>query len=282
MSILTLADWKTYTGTTVATYDTFVTAALPVVQDQIENYCDRHFDSTNYYQWFSYDNYLVLPEWPMNNLLFIGGSDTVATIVITGTYTVEVFNTKVCVTDEALTTTTFLFSAYANITLLLAAITAAFATIVFTIQSGYATCPPQRLRTGLVTDTLYGAKQLTVGFRKPDLSNRILELGYDASYGFLYSLGESYDDVIYLAWNAGYAYADMPKGLQMVEANIIKDMVQNMTAGAGGAALNPFINSEEFTNYSYTTGNISFIIQYLRKEFMRYYDALEFYKKKEI
>ena len=282
MSICNLADYKVLTDTTVATYDTFITAVLPVVQDQIESYCDRHFDSASYYQWFQYDKYMVLPEWPINNIKFVGCSDTVATVAVTGTFTIEVFNTKVSVTNEALTTTDFLFTGYANVTLLLAAITAAFGGIVFTIQTGYATCPPQRLRTGLVTDTLYGAKQVVASYRKPDLSNRILELGFDATLGFSYSAEEFYEDMVYIAWTAGYAYADMPKGLQMVEANIIKDMIQNMTSGVGGVALNPFINSETLTNYSYTLGNISFVIQYLRKEFMRYYDALEFYKKKEI
>jgi len=281
--ILSLADYKIYTNTTVATYDTFISAVLPVVDEQIEAYCDRHFTAQDYYQWFAFDKYLVLPEWPCNNILFIGGSDTFATLVITGTYTIEVFTTKVSVTDgSTFVTTDFLFSAYATVQLLCNAITAAFAGIVFTITAAYTGVTPKLLRTGLVTDTLYGAKQMTLAYRKPDLSNRILEIGYDASLGFSYSLAETYDDVLYLAWNAGYSYSAMPKGLQMVEANIIKDMILNMSSGINGAALNPFITSESLTNYSYTIGNLAIVVQYLRKEFMRYYDALEFYKKKEI
>jgi hypothetical protein len=44
MAIITLAEWKTYTGTTGTTYDTQVSALIPIVQADFVEMCNFDFN----------------------------------------------------------------------------------------------------------------------------------------------------------------------------------------------------------------------------------------------
>ena len=271
--ILTLAQYKSLQGITVATNDTLISALLTPVQAAIESYCDRKFDTDTYYQWFSFSQNVVLPQYPVTQISMLGYSEVFASIVITGEFTIEIKSDRISVTTGAFVTTDFTFAAFANITLITAAITAAFPTITFTLTATYATATPYRLRTGVVYDTLYGAAPSKLAYRIPDDSNRIIEIGFDLSLGFVYAWDEYFKDTIFVCWKGGYTSTSMPTDLQLLMSNIVRDIVDADTSNITG-----LFKSESLTNYSYTLADPSQIRRFLSK----YYEELENWKKKTI
>lgn len=251
MSILTLADYKTLTGTTVATNDALITALLPVAQSNIETYCDRLFDTTRYGEWFKFtgDRHIVLPQYPVTSIMFLGYPATVANIVIaSGSYNIEVTKTGVTVTNDAnFAQDTYLFAANTTLALLKTEIEDDYpAIITVNIETGYTTMNSLLLQTGS-GNTWTGAVRLDSQARMLDRSDRIFEVAYNSVFVMSYQTDMVYNDNIYVMWYGGYAYADMPKDLQMIEADIVGDYLDIATTG-----VSTIIKSQTITNYSIT------------------------------
>lgn len=70
MSLVTLADMKTYLGEATTTYDTFLQAQLDLYSSTVENYCGRKFEQASYVQTYyksdftSQDRELTLYHFP--------------------------------------------------------------------------------------------------------------------------------------------------------------------------------------------------------------------------
>ena len=77
MSIISLDDYKSLTNTTSAADDTFINVLIPVVSSQLQDYCDRIFDKQKNYQWFCFDYELILPQWPINDVLFVCSPESI-------------------------------------------------------------------------------------------------------------------------------------------------------------------------------------------------------------
>jgi len=249
MSILTLATYKALTNTTVNTYDTLIGNLLPVAQKNIETYCDRLFDSTRYYQWFhfNYDRLVVLPEYPVQQIVFVGYPALVATATIaTGSYNIEVTSTGVTVTNDAnFAQDTYNFNPNDTLLKLKTEIEDDYpGSITIAIDPSYTNMNSLLLRSGSGREWT-GAVRLDCQVRKQDRSDRIMEFAYDSAFVFSYANDYIFNDELYVIWNAGYDYADMPKDLQMIEANIIRDYLNIITGN-----INPLIKKQTITNYS--------------------------------
>lgn len=57
MSLVTLAEMKTYLGISATTYDTFLTTEIDIISTAINNYCGRDFELKNYTQTIYADNF---------------------------------------------------------------------------------------------------------------------------------------------------------------------------------------------------------------------------------
>lgn len=251
MSILTLARYKELTNTSVVTNDTLIGYLMPVVQEMIESYCDRAFDNTSYYQWFHFtgDRTIVLPEYPVNNIVYLGYPSKVATVAYTtGSYNIEVTKTGVTITNDAdLTYNTYAFSPNNTLDKLRIEIEDDFGpNMTVTIESGYTAYNSYLLQTGTGKEW-NGAIRLDAQARLQDRSDRVIELAYNSAFVMNYATDYVFNDELYVIWKAGYEYADMPKNLQMIEAMIIRDYLNLITL-----KINSLVKSQTITNYSIT------------------------------
>jgi len=276
MSIISLADYKSLTGTTSAADDTLLTALLPGINDLVEKYCDRHFDLANYRIWQNYYNPIIVPEYPINKILMIGAPQNVANLswATTDDFAVEIREDSIIITDTgdfALTSQTFLFSNYTTLLALKTKIEDDW-DIAVTIVSGYDSLNPLLLKTG-TGQAWYGAIRCTVDFRILDDSQRCLEL-YGAWFSYC-CMAPNLDNNLFVMWSAGYTAATMPYGLKLTTAYILRDWLNFKKMGSKG-----LLKSESVTNYSYTNFspnefNVHDLLQ-------NYYGDLEPWVKKQI
>jgi len=276
MSLLTLAEYKTLTNTTDGTYDAYITSLLPVVQSQVEEYCDRHFDKDIYNQWFFVDGelpWITLPEYPVTDLLFTGVPRNVATLTITGNYNVEVKGDSVTVTNLLnYNQDTYTFDSQPTLADLKTEIEDDYGPqISVSLVSGYETTLSKFLKQGNNLDW-YAAVTEDIAIRLMDRSDRTVLVPY-YSYTYCFVDPYAYYGNILLIWQAGYLTADVPQDLKMICAMIIKDYISL----AKNANLGLF-KSESITNYSYTLGDIKEIKNILGN----YSLQLEAYRKKNI
>lgn len=276
MSILSLAQYRTLSNTTNADgFDAYITALLSVVQTEIESYCDRLFDDSRYYQWFHYsgDRLIVLPEYPVEQIIYIGYPAKVATISYTsGNYNIEITKTSVIITNDAdFTQNIYVFSTFTTLALMKVAIEGAYpAIITLTIETGYTTMNTLLLRTGSGLEWTGGVR-LDTNVRLIDRSDRVIEFAYNTPFIMSYSNDYIFNDELIVIWNAGYTTATMPKDLQMAEMLIIKDyLALSKKADIG------LMKSETVTNYSYTLADQELISDLVKK----YSGILDGYVKK--
>lgn len=274
--IITLSDYKSLTGTTVAIDDALLTALLPGVNDLVERYCDRHFDLANYRIWQNYYNPIILPEYPINKILMIGAPQNVANLswATTDDFSVEIREDGVVITDTghyALTSQTFLFSAYPTLLDLKTKIEDDW-DIIVTIVSGYDTLNSMLLKTG-TGQAWYGAIRCSVDFRILDDSQRCLEL-----YGPWFSyccMVPNLDNNLFVMWSAGYTSTSMPKGLQLTTAYILRDWLNFKKMGSKGLLKSEQITHYQYQNFSPNEFNVHDLID-------MYKGDLDFYTKKQI
>lgn len=270
MAILSLADYRTLTNTVSGTDDAYITELLAVVQSQMESYCDRLFDAQNYSQWYKYSHYIVLREYPVNSVKFIGTLQKLATFS-SDDYNYEVTSTALNITDGSLTTTTITFGgAISVLTDIKTAVEAAIPGLTLTIDTGYANISYKLLRVGTGKD-MYGAVRSDCQTKLIEDENRTLELLADSSFLFFYATDFCTDINMYVVYNAGYTSTTMPLDLQMICANIVHDMSLIESADVTG-----IYKSETLGDYSYTLADQTQINELI---FTKYSKALDAYVK---
>jgi hypothetical protein len=277
MALVTVAEVKSYTSLGDGD-NAIITTLIPAVQSSIENYCDRLFDAQDYSIWTYYSNEIMLENYPINYVKFIGYVNEVAVFTDTtdnNQYTYEVTASRelgtlvsLAITDNALTTTTFAFATYTNLTLLKAAVELAIPAITMTITSGFETMSYKLLKQG-TGRYLYGAERSNATTMITD--NRTLVIMQ--SLDFLFNSDLYMTTPIYIVYNAGYATADVPAALKQITSNIIKDCTSVVNS-----KLSTLMKSESLTNYSYTLSDSSTINEVVSN----YSVELDFYRKKSI
>ena len=293
MSILTLATYKSLTGTTSAVNDTLINSLIAPVQDQIEQYTDRKFDAADYFEWFPYTSNLFVKQFPINYVKYLGYSAYVAQFD-SDDYNYQITPTGIVVTSSVtFTSTTFLFATYANLTLLKTAIELALPAITLTIQAGYETMNYRLLKLGTGRQ-VYGAEKYDITTSVDNSESNFVQLQPGIGDAYPIAWGIVNDRPLLLVYNGGYAYADMPSGLQLIMANVIKEIVSSLTAGgsgsnSSGSGITGIYKSESIGDYSYTladggtTVNGSVIgAADVAKFVSKFSDDLYVYKKKII
>ena len=271
MAIITTADYETLTNSTLdAQESAYVTAMIPVVQDQIERYCDRKFDVATYYEWYKYAKFVLLNQYPINNVYYIGSPVNAGTFS-NDDYNYQITDTGLTITDDAFTSNTLTFGgAVANLTDIKTWVEANYPLITLDIVSGYASLRYQFLRTGTGREII-GTTRNDIQTKLLESENRTLEILRD-SYTMMW---DSCETNLHIVYNAGYAEADMPYMLQNIMVNIIKDVKNINDAGITG-----LYQSENITNYSYSLG--AGVTEYVGKELDKYSADLDYFKKKYI
>jgi len=245
MSILTTAECRTLTGLP-ASDNAYIAAAIPAAQDMIERWCDRSFDQQEHYRWFPYQPTVVLPQWPVTKLIYVGTPAAAATMTVTsGDLGFEVMNTKFTV-FSGFTGTDFTFAANPTLADLKVAVEAATASTMALELAGTVRCELLMPSSGT---RLYGAQRVDVGCRIADGTDRVLEILEDSSFTSLMWTDMFPTAEFYLRWQAGYATAGMPQALKQACANIVKDL-HDIQLHDGT------LKSRTITNYSETMSDI--------------------------
>lgn len=275
MALLTTAEYESYTNTTLTPAETtYVNTLIGIVQDQIETYCDRKLDATDYLEWYKYSRYLVLRQYPVNHIKYVGELDLVGSFD-SEDYNYEWTSTALYITDNTLTTTTITFGgAITTLTDIKTAVELALPAITLTINSGYTNLNYKLIRVGTGRD-IYGAKRNDCQTKLVEDENRTVEFVMDSGFVFFTSADTVCDTNVLMVYNAGWATADMPEALKQIAVNIIKDIMNIQTAGMTG-----LYQSETITNYSYTLGQN--VTQYVGKELDKYTDLLQPFVKKTV
>jgi len=276
MGIITAADYATLTNQTLTPAQTvYVNALIPVVQDEIERYCDRYFDSADYLEWFKYSKYIVLRQYPVTAIKYLGELDEVGVFSNSTDYTYEFTSTTLKVTDGNLSTTTITFGgAISNLTDIKTAFELAYPLVTLTITSGYNLLSYKLIRPGTGT-SIMGAKRNDCQTKLIEDENRTLEIMMDSAFQFWVATDYTTDVNVFIAYTAGYSSTTMPKMLQMVMCNIVKDVMNIQSAGITG-----LYESETITNYSYKLG--ANVTAYVGQEITKYYGDLEVFRKRVI
>jgi len=277
MAIITSADYESITGITLNPAETArVNSLIPIVQSQIETYCDRYFDSATYSEWFDYSKYIVLRQYPVTLIKYVGTANKVATFSNTSSYTFNIAPTQIDIIDDNLSSTTITLGG-TNDTLsnVSSAVTTAIPTMTLTVEAGYESMNYQLFRSG-TGENLYGAVRSTVATRLLDDENRTVELLSLTDSYFPYSANYCcFDHNVFIVYTAGYTAATYPKALQYICAMIIKDVINIQDAGITG-----LLTGETITNYSWQSN--AEMIGYVGKEMDKYLGELEPFVKKVI
>ena len=292
--IMTVAEVKAQIGIPVATttFDIQIASWIPVVRSQMEMYCDRKFLKWNWQQWFEYDRAIILPQYPVNNILHLG--TPVAAISITDTSNNLQFFVnqpdssnytaipKFVVTDSSdFTTTEFLFSTYTTIGDLKTAVEAAFATVTMAVSTApvpdFSTMNTLRLRRGSGY-TIYASIQQNVLYRIDDNTQRTLIIPQNVIVQFN-ALDYWFETSLLIMWEAGYTpQENVPQALQFIVSSIIRDMMSLYDLDSSGVPKNIF-KSETLGDYSYTLDPSSMISNLINE---KYAAQLEIWRKKSI
>jgi len=268
MAILDLATYRTLTNTVNGADDAYITQLLAVTQSQMESYCDRKFDPQDYKEWYKYSRFLILREYPVNAIKFIGTLQKMATFS-SDDYNYEITSTALNVTDNTLTTITVTFGgAITTLTDIKTAIEAAIPGLTLTIDTGCSGLSYKLLRVGTGKD-IYGAVRSDCQTKLVEDENRTVELLSDSSFIFFYATDFCTDINMYVVYNAGYLV--MPLDLQMVCADIVRDMSYINSASVTG-----IYKSETLGDYSYTLADQTQINELI---FTKYSQTLDLYVK---
>ena len=284
MAIITTTDYASYTNTTLTPAQTaYINALIPVVQDQIEQYLDRKLDETTYLEWYKYSRYIVLRQYPVTAIKYLGELDEVAKFSNLDDYTYEITQTALKVTDNALTTTTVTFGgAILTLADIKTAIEAALPPLTLTISTGYNNLSYKLLRVGTGAEVM-GARRNDCQTKMIEDENRTLEILMDSAFQFWIQTDYTCDTNVFVAYTAGYLTADMPKALKMVAVNVIKDILDIQGLGNSNGVSSVY-KSQTITNYSYTLadGMTGFTTANIASVVAKYYGDLEVFVKKSV
>ena len=282
--LISLAELKAYTGITGTTSDSLLTNLIHSVQDAVEVYLDRRLMRWTYQQWFEYDRALILPQWPVNNVFFIGTPVNCVTIAdSTNSYTFNINQTngvnptiipQLTVTNGyTLVSQNFPFATYTNLAQLKVAVEAACAGVTLTLVTSPTYNWPDMntlcLRAGSGLN-LYGAVRQNVLYRIDDGTNRTLIIPQDVIVQFN-ALDYWFETSLLVIWDAGYDQASVPTGLKQIISDMCDDYLNLSKINGGG-----LIKSETIKNYSYTLADTSTVFDIVKN----HSSDLEPYRKK--
>jgi hypothetical protein len=253
--LISLAEVKALTGLTSAN-DSIINSLIPSVAEQIETYLDRRLCKYTWFEWKKYDNNLELSQYPINNVLMMGTPTQVITITDTSdaynfnitqedntNYTIK---SKLSVINQStFAVTDYSFDTYITLTDLKTAVETAIPAITITIEAGYETQNTKCLRSG-TGKSVYGVVKQDILYRIDDNSNRYLSIPNNIYLNFNV-VDCWFDNVLFVAYSAGYDSTDVPAGLKLIVANIIKDCVNINSLGSSS-----LLKSESIKNYSYS------------------------------
>lgn len=247
MAILTLADFKAMMGVTTSADDALYNSLLPAAQGAVEAYCDRKFDSENYQEWFTPASRVRLYQYPITAVRGVGTLLDVAVLTYSSgtSYTASCSQTSITITNyEDLSSTEFLWATYADIDALHTAVETALTDVTFAVTAGYEDYSPTRIRPGM-GNTIRMAVEYDADLEAqidPDTSTYMTVDTIPSPSGSFPFL-----ETMWVAYKAGYAYADMPQGLQMALAGIVRELCVVIKLSGAGA-----LKTESITNYDYT------------------------------
>lgn len=279
MAILTLAEYKSIKNVTDATYDAYVTAIIPYLQNSIEEYCDRLFDITTNTEWVRYQNdrNIIVQQYPITDIIMVGNPVQVANLTFptTSDYNIEIKSDMVTVTDmndPGFAQDSYTFAANTTLASLKTAIEGDYPLITVTITTGYTTMVSKLLRTG--TGSYWtGAQRIFCQARVPNLSERCIEFAEDSGISFSYTLDFYFNENIVIIYKSGYATADMPKELKLICADMVSDMIEASKKPDLGIYI-----AEGITNYNYRIADGIYIKDLIKT----YEDRLNEFRKKGI
>lgn len=291
MAIITLAEIKQMLGIVGVTNDSMINTLIPIVSNQIETYLDRTLDTATYYEWKPYSSSMIMDQYPIQSVSFIGSLWKMASFTpvdgygyqVNSAYTTTNANSGLTITKDAdFTTQTFPFTVSTHLEELQTQVEAAYPGIItLTIDDGYDMVNWRLLKSGTGSD-IYGAKRFECNTRIVD--NRTIEFTQEAGFLFVNRLN-LYNTDIFVIYSAGYATASMPQTLKLVAANVIKNIVNIQTSGQGtpGARAGLY-NSEQWQPdqkaYNY---NVSDVAQLeIAKQVGRYEKELFPFKRKSV
>jgi hypothetical protein len=284
MSLITLAEYKSLTGTTTNTNDAFISSLIPAIQSTIETHCDRKFDRAINGEWLCYSENLILDQWPVNNVLMIGTTITVGTITdTTNTYTFSIVAGKnaqdgiggMYMTNQySLATTFYSFVTYTTLGALKMALE-----LIAGVTLAYPTDPTYSynlMSTALLRDcngtTLMGAyNQPQLQYRITEGTRRCLSVPQNLNTMFV-GMDWWYESTIYVRYDYGYSTENVPQDLKQIASNIIKDTISISNVAGGG-----IYSSITVTNFSETLWDYSQINKLVVD---KYAPLLEPYRRK--
>jgi hypothetical protein len=254
--------------------DAEITALLAPVQDAIEVYCDRRFMKWVWQEWYAYDRVLMLTQWPVNTILFLGTPvNCVQVVDNVNKYAFDIKQANgtnptivpklTIINGFSLTTKDYLFSTYTTVLDLVNAVQADYgADLTITISTSptydFNSMNTLMLRGGTGLNW-YGAIRQNVLYRIENETNRELIIPQNVVVQFN-ALDYWFEVAIMVMWDAGYTTAQVPQGLKFITANIIRDILKI-------SKRDPTLKSETVTNYSWTAFDKSNIAQLINTNY---------------
>lgn len=269
MPIISLTTYRSLTNTSNGSDDTYIQSLIDATNNQVEVYCDRSFDSQDYLEWYDLERTLILKQYPITSIKMLGELNEVASF--TADYNYEVTPTALNITDANLVSTAITFSpAITNLTQIA---NACSSIATMTIEAGYENLNYKLLRTG-TGKTIYGAKRSDYQTYLLKDEARTLEIVNDGNFT-PYNYPIVRDNTILVVYTAGYTAQTMPKSLQMILCNIVKNI-----SDANNSGINGIVTSETITNFSWSSSTE--LLKNVGNEIKKYYDQLDQFVRKTI
>ena len=234
-TLITLAEVKANSNISLTTTDAFINSLIPNVTAAVENYCRRRFGKYTWAQWFPVNQEIMLPEWPINTVLYVGIPITAAKITdVNGTnsnytFTITQPNSRslniqgkfTVINSTTLVATDFLFSTYTTLGALKTAVEGATAGVTFAYDTAYgfnyANINTQTLRSGSGLTIRCGYNVFTLNgiqldqvYRLSDTSDRLIFNPNMCQTSGLYSYG-------FGQYSTGYANIDSTEPLDWIQ-----------------------------------------------------------------
>jgi len=317
--LVTLAEVKAVNNISLTTTDTFITNIIPSVCRAVENYCRRRFSKQTWAQWYPVNQEVMLAEWPVNNILYVGMPIQVFTVNdTTNNYTfsitqpnsrsLNVVGKFTAVNNSTLVATDYLFSTYQTLGALKTAVENALTGVTFTYTTNvnvvsYSAINTMTLRAsaGYTFDCGYnvfkinGVQQNQM-YRLSDTSDRLIFNPNMAVTSGLYQYG-------FGQYSTGYASIDSTEPLDWLTTEdvlvvwsagfstedvptelkwIISSIIKDMIAlfdADGNGGYKGIFTSENLGDYGYTLDGKANLGDLISK---KYASALDYYKRKVV
>ena len=240
--LITLAQYKSFVPSTLTTDEALISILIPVATKAIDRYTDRHLVEATYTEWVRAAGQagVFFPhEYPCKAVYAALRADPAATVANSGTIPLTlVFSEDQLTVYATLTgvTKSYTYATHANVSTLFAAVTADYPALTFTLS-----VDGTLLSTLLYpTSLLVGTDGTTIEIRAActpinaqiDQHGRILYAtgmsvgGFDTIGGYEANRDGQTTNIgnICLVYTAGFN--PVPGDLQMIAANVVRDMVQ--------------------------------------------------------